>query len=92
MPLWGIQVFGDQVLYFYEFASYSYSARLICLFNLITTGRFLWIIICSFPPILQQKLPLQEYPELKSSVLLHSFIKNEFNSLVELNIEKGFQL
>ncbi|EYU37035.1 hypothetical protein ABFS82_04G200200 [Erythranthe guttata] len=37
----------------------------------------------------QQILPQKEYPELKSSVLLQSFTKNEINSLVELNIEKG---
>ncbi|KAK6141734.1 hypothetical protein DH2020_024536 [Rehmannia glutinosa] len=37
----------------------------------------------------QEKLPQLEYPELKSSVLLQSFLKHEINSLVELNIEKG---
>ncbi|KAI3450624.1 hypothetical protein Pfo_007289 [Paulownia fortunei] len=37
----------------------------------------------------QEKLPQQEYPELKSSVLLQSFMKHKINSLVELNIEKG---
>ncbi|XP_020552430.1 uncharacterized protein LOC105170218 [Sesamum indicum] len=37
----------------------------------------------------QEKLPQQEYPELKSSVLLQSFVKHEINSLVEVNIEKG---
>ncbi|KAL0417673.1 UNVERIFIED_CONTAM: hypothetical protein Sradi_1180800 [Sesamum radiatum] len=37
----------------------------------------------------QEKLPQQEYPELKSSVLLQSFVKHEISSLVEVNIEKG---
>ncbi|KAK4440686.1 hypothetical protein Salat_0403500 [Sesamum alatum] len=37
----------------------------------------------------QEKLPQQEYPELKNSVLLQSFMKHEINSLVEVNIEKG---
>ncbi|KAL0369608.1 UNVERIFIED_CONTAM: hypothetical protein Sangu_0278900 [Sesamum angustifolium] len=38
---------------------------------------------------IQEKLPQQEYPELKSSVLLQSFVKHEISSLVEVNIEKG---
>ncbi|KAL0460137.1 UNVERIFIED_CONTAM: hypothetical protein Slati_0640900 [Sesamum latifolium] len=37
----------------------------------------------------QEKLPQQEYPELKSSVLLQSFVKHGISSLVEVNIEKG---
>uniref|UniRef100_A0A5B7BZX9 Coiled-coil SMC6 And NSE5 INteracting (CANIN) domain-containing protein n=2 Tax=Davidia involucrata TaxID=16924 RepID=A0A5B7BZX9_DAVIN len=37
-----------------------------------------------------QKTPLPlVYPELESCVLLQSFMNNELNSLVELNIEKG---
>ncbi|KAL3828499.1 hypothetical protein ACJIZ3_017301 [Penstemon smallii] len=37
----------------------------------------------------QRTFPQQEYPELKSSVLLQSFVNNKINSLVELNTEKG---
>ncbi|PIN09608.1 hypothetical protein CDL12_17816 [Handroanthus impetiginosus] len=35
----------------------------------------------------QEKLPQQEYPELKSSILLQSCLNNNINSLVELDIE-----
>ncbi|CAA0815032.1 Unknown protein [Striga hermonthica] len=36
----------------------------------------------------QQKIPQQEHPELKNSVLLQSFWNQKINSLFEINVEK----
>lgn len=37
----------------------------------------------------QEKLPQQEYPELKSAVLMQSFMNHKINPQLELDIEKG---